>query len=192
MIKVQPVDPRWRFVVDRIESGIARDYTTRHDQNANGVVERSEFSGNDDAFTRTDRNENGRLELSEVKGYVNLLRQHELNRDSERAEQTAQSGKGSSFSVSPHARLTSSVRDYFSEEVRSLDRNTNGFIDKGEFVGRAEEFSSMDQDQNSLVSARERAEGFLDNQTDLQMALKAYRFSHGLFQNRGGILQTAV
>lgn len=192
MIRIQPVNPRWHFLVDRIESGIARDYTTRYDRNGNGVVEQSEFSGDEDLFERIDRNGDDRLELSEVKRSVDLLGEYEpaINRDV--APQTTDSEKGPDFSVPPHLKLAESVTEHFSEEVRNLDENGNGFLDQEEFVGNVDEFSSMDQDQNSLVSGREWAEAFLDSQTEIQMALKAYRFSHGLFQNRGGILRTTA
>ncbi len=192
MINVQSVNPRCRFLADRIESGIARDYTARHDQNANRVVDRSEFSGSEDIFERIDRNQNDRLELSELKRYVNLLRQHEPVRDVEGAKQTVEPRKEASFSVSAHAKLTDSMRDYFSEEVKSLDQNANGFLEADEFTGSQAQFSAIDRDQNDLVSPREWSEGFVENQTEIQMALKAYRFSHGIFQSRGGIVQMTV
>jgi hypothetical protein len=192
MIKVQPINARWRFLVDRIESGIARNYTTRHDQDANGTVERSEFSGNGDTFEQIDRNRNDRLELSELKRYVDLLRQHEPIRDSEGTGRTVQPEKGRSFSVSSHAKLTESMRDYFCEEVENLDKNANGLLETDEFVGTMEEFSAIDQDQNSLIGPREWTEGFVENHTEIQMVLKAYRFSHGIFQSRGGIIQMTV
>jgi hypothetical protein len=192
MIQIQPSNPRWFFLVDRIESEIARDYTTRHDQDNDGIVERSEFSGNDDVFEQVDRNQNDRLELSEIKGYVDLLRQHEPIRNAEATRQDTQSEKGRSFLVSPYTTLTQGVRDYFSDEVGNLDSNANGFLESDEFPGTQQEFSLMDRDQNSLIGSREWAEGFVENHTEIQMVLESYRYSHGTFQRAGGIIQMAI
>ena len=79
-----------------------------------------------------------------------------------------------------------------SEEARDLDENANGFIERDEFVGTPEEFALMDRDENNLVSPGERAEGFTENNTQIQMVLQAYRFSRGTFQNRGGVIHMTV
>jgi len=189
MIKVQPINPKLRFLVDRIESEIARDYTARYDRNANGILERSEYPGNTDIFERVDQNQNDRLELSEIKRYVDLLGQYRPTRDS---DGTREPSEKQSFSVSPYAKLTESMRNYFSEEARDLDKNANGFIERDEFVGTPEEFALMDRDQNNLVSPSERTEGFIENNMQIQMVLQTYRFSRGTFQNRGGVIQMTV
>lgn len=192
MIKVQPSDTRWRFLVDRIESKIATDYTRRYDQDGNGIVERSEFSDSTDIFEQIDQNQNSRLELAEVKRYVDLLRQHERIRNLDATEQPVEPKKERHFSVSPYEKLTESVRDYFSEEIRNLDKDGNGFLETDELVGNLEELSLMDRDRNNLISPREWTEGFVENHTDIQMALEAYRFSHGTFQSGGGIIRMTV
>jgi Ca2+-binding EF-hand superfamily protein len=192
MIKIQPVAPRWRFMVDRIESAVARDYTAKRDQNANGVVDRSEFQGNSDLFQRIDRDQDDRLEISEIKRYVDLLKQRDSVENPEETIKTAQTSDEQSFSVSSYSYLTDSMKDFFSEEVSILDADDNGLLDTDEFLGTDEEFSAMDQDSNNLVSAREWSEGFVENQTNIQMALKAYRYSSGLFNNSGGILKMTV
>ncbi|NIQ37882.1 MAG: hypothetical protein GTN81_04740 [Proteobacteria bacterium] len=50
----------------------------------------------------------------------------------------------------------------------------------------------MDLDQNNLIRSREWAEGFLENDAEIQMVLDAYRFSEGTFQNTGGMIQLSV
>ena len=192
MIRVQPVNATFRFLVNRIESEIARDYTNRHDQNGNGAIERSEFQGNREVFDEFDGDQNSRLELSEVKRYIDLLGQRQRASDSESSTQTSQSGNEQSFGISGHARLTQSIRDHFSEEIGNLDDNGNEFLDQDEWGGTPEEFSAMDTDHDNLVTAREWAEGFVESNTGIQMAIKAYRFSQGIFGNSGGIIQMSV
>lgn len=192
MIKIQPVNARWRFLVDRIESQIASDYVNRYDQDSNGSVDKSEFQGKTDAFDRIDRNQDSRLEESEVKRYIDLLRQHEPARGLERGEQPSQNNKGPSFSVSSYDKITGSIRDFYSDEIENLDKNGNGFLEEEELGVTREEFSRMDLDQNNLISSREWAEGFLENDAEIQMVLDAYRFSEGTFQNTGGMIQLSV
>ncbi len=192
MIKIQPISARWRFLLNRIESRLAEDYVQRYDENANGIVESSEFRGNKDVFKRIDRNQDERLELSEVKRYVDLLRQYEPARTLERSRERGSSQEGSSFSVSFDDRLMGSIRDFFSAEIQNLDMNGNGLLEEDEFTGTQEEFTKMDLDGDHLVSSREWAESFLENDTETQMVLKAYRFSEGTFLNSGGIIQVAI
>lgn len=191
MINVQPIDTKLRFLVDRLETEIARDYTNRYDQSGNGIVERSEFQGTSGAFDSIDRNHNNRLELNEVKRYIDLLKQHEPIR---KLNTTApgRPQKGRSFSVAPHERLTGLISNYFSEEIRQLDKNGNGFLEVDELGGLSEQFSMIDRDRNNLVSTREWTEGFIENHVEIQMVLKAYRFSHSAFQNKGGIIRMNV
>ncbi|MBW2055899.1 MAG: hypothetical protein JRH07_05505 [Deltaproteobacteria bacterium] len=192
MIEIRPVNPRWRFLAERIESEIAGDYRSRHDRNGDGLVERSEFSGTSAVFQRIDQNDNERLESSELKRYVDLLKRRWPMKDSEASGEKAQSDNELSFSASSYARLTGAVREFFSEEVCSLDKNGDGFVGTDEFVGTTEQFSALDRDENNLISSREWAEGFVETHNQIQMALKAYRFSQGIFQNTGGIVQMTV
>ena len=192
MITVQPINPRLRFLVDRIESQIARDYTSRNDQNGNGTVDRSEFTGSSGIFDQLDQNRNSSLELSEVKRYVDLLGQREQIPTSEETTERTQSTQTRSFSISAHAWLTNSIRAHFSEEVSNLDTDANGFLDAEELGGTAEEFSALDADQNNLVSAREWSEGFVTNNTEIQMVIKAYQYSGGIFQGDGGTIHMSV
>ncbi len=192
MIKIQPVNARWRFLLNRIESRIAEDYIQRYDENADGIVEKSEFRGDGDVFDRIDRNQDSRLELSEVKRYVDLLKQYEPARTLDGNRQSALPQNSPSFSVSTHDRLTGSIREFFSGEIANLDQNGNGFLEKDELGGTEEEFSRLDLDGDNLISSREWAEGFIQNDTEIQTVLKAYRFSEGTFQNSGGNIQLAV
>jgi hypothetical protein len=192
MIKVQAVDPTQRFLVDRIESAIARDYTTKRDENGNGVVDRSEFSGSDDLFEQIDRDEDSQLGLAEIKRYVDLLKQYEPTRDVEATAENAGAESDQTFSVSRHTELTESMKDFFSQEIASLDENDNGLLEADEFVGTLEEFSEMDADQDDLLSPSEWIEGFIDNETKIEMALEAYRYSRGIFETGGGIVQMTV
>ena len=84
------------------------------------------------------------------------------------------------------------MRAHFSEELTSLDTNANGFLDADELGGTAEEFSELDTDQNNLVTAREWSEGFVGSNTGIQMVIKAYRYSGGIFQGNGGTISMSV
>jgi hypothetical protein len=84
------------------------------------------------------------------------------------------------------------MKDFFSQEIASLDENDNGLLEADEFVGTLEEFSEMDADQDDLLSPSEWIEGFIDNETKIEMALEAYRYSRGIFETGGGIVQMTV
>ncbi|NIQ37883.1 MAG: hypothetical protein GTN81_04745 [Proteobacteria bacterium] len=132
MIKIQPVNARWRFLVDRIESQIASDYVNRYDQDSSGSFDKSEFQGKTDVFDRIDRNQDSRLDESEVKRYIDLLKQYEPARGLERPEQPSQNNKRPSFSVSSYDEITGSIRDFYSDEIENLDKNGNGFLEEEE------------------------------------------------------------
>ncbi|NIO05769.1 MAG: hypothetical protein GTN74_14520 [Proteobacteria bacterium] len=192
MIQIQPVNARWRFLLNRIESRIAENCIQRYDENADGIVEKSEFRGDGDVFNRTDRNQDSPLQLSEVKRYVDLPKQHEPARTLDGSRQPALPQSGLSFSVSTHDRLAGSIRDFFPGKIANLDQNGNGFLEKGELGETLEVFSRLDLDGDNLISSRERVEGFIQNDTEIRTVLKVYRFSEGTFQNSGDNLQVAV
>ena len=192
MITIRSVQPRLYFLADRIESQIARDITNRYDENGNGCVDRSEFPGGDKVFERLDHDQNEHLSLSELRRYVDLLGQHDVSERSQPEEQTSRDEKEASFSVSSYAELAASIQNYFATETRQLDADENGLLDREEIGIGAAEFETLDENRDNLISPREWSEGFVENNTQIEMVIKAYRFGHGLFRNSGGIIQMTI
>ena len=133
-----------------------------------------------------------RLNLSELKRYVDLLRQREPVGNPYQEERVGREDGGPSFSLSSHAKLTTSIQRYFTREIGQLDTDSNDLLNHEELGVSEAEFSAMDQDRDNLISSREWAEGFVGGNTAIEMVIKAYRFGHGIFQNRGGVIQTSV
>jgi len=192
MITIRSVPPRLFSLAGRIETQIARDATSRYDENENGRVDRSEFPGGDRIFEGIDDDRDGHLSLAELKRYIDLLGQREGSEESHVEKQASRDGKMSSFSLSSHAGLTVSIQKYFAGETRQLDTDDNGLLDREEIGISAAEFETLDENRDDLISPREWSEGFVENNSHIEMVIKAYRFGHGLFRNNGGIIQMTI